>query len=130
MGQTQILLQTGDGLFGGQDAVLQHAAVDPVAVFYRLHLVLVAEGKPVVHPLVGGIWIILDMGVGEDFHTGSAHVLHILKAILEGLFKTEFGGIAVEGDTSLGADSVRSVHMLLLSQNSKASGISKVVVIL
>ena len=130
MGKAQVLLQTGDGFLRRKQAVLQHAAVDPVAVLYRLHLILVAQGKPVVDPLVGGVGVILDMGVGEDFHAGGAHVVDILKAVLEGLFKAELGGVAVKGDASLGADGRITVHMSFLPQNSSASGISKAVVIL
>ena len=110
MRKTQILLQTLDGLLGGEHAVLKHAAVDPVAVLHGLHLVLVAEREPVVHPFVGGIRIVLDVGIGEDLHAVGAHVLDLLEAILEGLFKPELGGVAVEGDAAFRTLLGVSVH--------------------
>ena len=110
VGKAQILLEAGDGLLGTQQAVLQDAAVDPVAVLHRLHLVLVAQGEPVVDPLIGGIGVVFDMGVGEDLHAGGAHVVDIFKAVLESLFKAELGGVAVEGDASLGALIIIAVH--------------------
>jgi hypothetical protein len=54
------------------------------------------------------------MGVGEDLHAGRAHVMDVLEAVLEGLFKAELGGVAVESDASLGAGGGVTVHRSFL----------------
>ena len=85
-----------------------------MAVFHRLQFVFIQQGKPFVHPLLGGIGVILNVDIGQDLNAVGAHIVDILKALLQVLLKPKLGRVTVQRHAALRTLFLVAIHLLSL----------------
>ena len=98
VGDPEIIHQFSAGFFHAHHPILIQAVINPVAIFHRLNLILPAERVPFGQIVIAQIRIAVDMGIGQYFHTGGTHVIHILKTVLQVHGSSVFSRITVNRD--------------------------------